>query len=666
MPVQESIKARRQRLSLVPPACEACKIRKVRCDRSSPCSNCRGLGIACEQVTSGSDAHPKTADRIARLESHIKRLEHRLSEVERQNKDPVTTNAPPRSISPSTSTATECEPRSSSLTSNNLYQGSSSFTALSAEASEAVQSSTFSTNISNTAHESFCDLNNIINTRSAVSSVDDHYFSPVTVVQPKLLLKPLPVTLVTSILRKIKAHGSIFLHGYVISDTTLIENICRRVYFPTDVVSTGLVTSMHGLLYCLLREFLMLGDDVGKEYDLKTYVNNCGHNFNIGVETYDVLAVPSFENILSLTMGIIKAQNEAKLFLACTLASAAASHCHILGYHREKLYQNDHNEVSLTKRRLFWTIYVFDKNMSLLLGRSSNFKDIEIDVRYPSLSADKGRKPWDEWFHLAIRLSKVQGEIYDRLYSPTGLQIDARERRRHIDSLEVILHHWRTDLEQIDSTCVNYPQVFSLSRVHWDIMYYSTLTCLLRASATPLHGGEISSQCFQAARLSLKSHLCCFSKYTSSPYLSDEDFASWVLHTSSFTPFIVLFLHAIATSSVDDLDLLDEVVLTLRSAPKAGKPFERLFELCSTFARLARRLVEAAQPCVGNYDQGTDALQLPETTEPEHWLGSLQTLDMMPNEFSEDYNVDVSTIFVDWMNGQSSVTNMSDSNFGRS
>lgn len=128
----------------------------------------------------------------------------------------------------------------------------------------------------------------------------------------------------------------------------------------------------------------------------------------------------------------------------------------------------------------------------------------------------------------------------------------------------------------------------------------------------------------------------------------------------------MLFLHAVATSSVDDLDLLDEVVQTLRRTRQAGKPFERLYELCSTFARLARRMVEAAQPCVGDYNQGTDTLQLPGTTEqmPEHWLGSLQTLDGMPNEFSDESNVDVSTIFADWMNGQPSVTNMSDLNFG--
>ncbi|KAJ8132513.1 hypothetical protein O1611_g1108 [Lasiodiplodia mahajangana] len=647
MSAPESIRARRQRLA----------VKRAKYARFA------AIGLYLVQI-----ADPRAADRITQLEDQVAQLEDRLSAVESQHQDPAVTVVPSRPVLARVATPTENEPRASSIASNDLYQGSSSFATLSAEATEAVQTSTLS-NISDATQnidDSFHDLNTLIHIKSAAPSLSDHYFSSVPSRHLTSLREALPVSLVVSILRSLKENGSIFLHGYMISDITLIEDICRRVCFPTDPVSTGLVTSMHGLLYVLLRECLTLGDQLGKDYDLKTYISRCEHNFNIGIETYDILAVPCFENVLSLTIGVLKAQNEAKLFLACTLASAAASHCYILGYHREKLYQGDRTEVSHTKRRLFWSLYVFDKNMSLLLGRSSSFQDIEIDAQYPPLSADQGRKPWDEWFHLAIRLSKVQGQIYDRLYSVVGMQTEASERRHHIESLELVLHHWRTDLEQIDSTHANYPQVFSLSRTHWDIMYYSTLTCLLRASATPTSGGEISSECFQAARQSLKSHLFCFSGYNSSNMLSDADFANWVLYTSSFTPFIVIFLHAIAATSIEDLNLLDEVVQMLRSTRQAGKSFERLHELCATFARLARRLVEGAQPCVGAYNQGTDSLQLPEEAGhmPVYWLESLQNPDMMSSEFDDIHNVDISTIFSDWMSGQPTVVNMSDVNFG--
>ncbi|KAI1742080.1 hypothetical protein F4680DRAFT_412808 [Xylaria scruposa] len=667
MSAPESIRARRQRLASVPRACEACKIRKIRCDRSHPCSNCRASGIACQQVASRLDTGPKPAERILQLEDHIAQLEDRLSIIERQNKDPVTTTTLPRSV-PSLSSTAERESRASSLTSNELYQGSSSFATLSAEASEAVQTSALSNVLDSPEdfNESFTNLNSLIPIEGSASSLNDHYFSSVPVRLAMPIRESLPVTLVVSILQKLKVHGAIFLHGYAISDITIVEDICRRVCFPMDPVSIGLVTSMHGLLYCLLREFITLEDPLGKEYDLKTHAALCDRNFNIGIETYNVMAVPSFENVLALTMGVIKAQSEAKPFLACTLASAAANHCHTLGYHREKLYQADHTEVSRTKRRLFWTLYVFDKNMSLLLGRSSSFQDIEIDVHHPPLSIDEGRRPWDEWFRLAIRLAKVQGQIYDRLYSVAGMQSQAAKRRDCIESLKMTLYQWRSDLEQINSTNARYPQIFSLSRSHWDIMYYSTLTCLLRASATLTSGGEISSECFQAARHSLEAHLRCFSKYNSSDLLSDADFANWVLQTSSLTPFIVLLLHAIASTSVEDLDFLDEVVQTLRSTRQAGKSFERLYELCATFARLARRVVEVTQQRVMAYDPDTDSLLLSQDAcrMPEYWLEILQNHDPMSDEMLEESNVDISTIFADWMNGQPSVPDISNANPG--
>ena len=116
----------------------------------------------------------------------------------------------------------------------------------------------------------------------------------------------------------------------------------------------------------------------------------------------------------------------------------------------------------------------------------------------------------------------------------------------------------------------------------------------------------------------------------------------------------MLFLHAIATSSVSDLDLLDEVVQTLQSTQQAGELFQRLYELCATFARMARRLVEAAQSWIGAYDQGTDTLLLPGITDQVRvsLMESMQTLGGVADEFSLEYDLDIPTVLADWMNGQ--------------
>lgn len=92
----------------------------------------------------------------------------------------------------------------------------------------------------------------------------------------------------------------------------------------------------------------------------------------------------------------------------------------------------------------------------------------------------------------------------------------------------------------------------------------------------------------------------------------DADFSdlSRVLHSASFTPFLVIFLHAIAATSTTDLSLLEEVVETLRRVRTTSQASERLYTVCATFARLARGLIEARGGGVGMYNEQEDHLRI--------------------------------------------------------
>lgn len=73
-------------------------------------------------------------------------------------------------------------------------------------------------------------------------------------------------------------------------------------------------------------------------------------------------------------------------------------------------------------------------------------------------------------------------------------------------------------------------EVFGLSKKHWDVMYYSTMTLILIKASTTGEETGISLKCLEAARAGLQSHLACFSSYqtTNSPgLLSESDYASW-------------------------------------------------------------------------------------------------------------------------------------------
>ncbi|KAG7286845.1 hypothetical protein NEMBOFW57_009162 [Staphylotrichum longicolle] len=213
---------------------------------------------------------------------------------------------------------------------------------------------------------------------------------------------------------------------------------------------------MHGILYFLLREYITLSDPLCKQYNLKAHLARCEKSLNAGLEAYD----------------IIKAQEEFKPLLCSSLISMAVSHCQMLEYHRERTYQSGRTRNAEAMRRLFWTLYVFDKNMSLLWRQASCFQDLEIDANYPALPADPALRPWDESFLVAIKLGKFQGQIYNSLYSVSALKMGRVERTCHIKELTGSMRRLQEELEhmQIDSSQVCHSQIFELFRKHWGVM----------------------------------------------------------------------------------------------------------------------------------------------------------------------------------------------------
>ncbi|KAI9035782.1 fungal specific transcription factor domain-containing protein [Aspergillus affinis] len=210
-------------------------------------------------------------------------------------------------------------------------------------------------------------------------------------------------------------------------------------------------------------------------------------------------------------------------------------------------------------RRLFWTVYTFDRNVALLMGRALYLQDIEIDTRHPEISADPA--------------------IYGRLYSTVALAADPAVRAQHIRELATELHRWFFELKRIDGSQVNYPQIYQLSRKNWDILYYSSLTSTLRASSTSGSGSDINSDCLKAARLALYGYLDCMPAYDVPGYLSSVEYANcW-----------------------SDLELLDQVVSSLERIRSASRACKRLYQICATFARLARGLMQTHGFHFGTY-----------------------------------------------------------------
>jgi hypothetical protein len=84
----------------------------------------------------------------------------------------------------------------------------------------------------------------------------------------------------------------------------MVEDLFRKVYFPTEPISVGHVTAVHGILLSLFKEFTRFKDPVAEKYDLSQYMAICQRNLAVCFESYEILVVPSLENVLSLILAV--------------------------------------------------------------------------------------------------------------------------------------------------------------------------------------------------------------------------------------------------------------------------------------------------------------------------------------------------------------------------
>ncbi|WJG34608.1 uncharacterized protein FOBCDRAFT_213798 [Fusarium oxysporum Fo47] len=614
METEETLQQRRRRLGQVSRACEACRMRKIRCDRSTPCSNCRTANLTCQTVYPRADVPPKR-DRIAQLEERVKYLCDRLSTTETQ---PNSTNATRDSTTgPASSAASILTSQHESFRVDDpgVYQGGSSFSDQSVQANDISQSSIAASNI-----VSRYDLDTISRQlKDHLQPLDmpalskDYQLSSSVTSKHHPEMELLPTQLVVAVLQQLKVNRPIFLCSFLINDPSLFETLCQQAYYTAAPLSLGQATSMYGVMYYVLKEYVLLQSPLAQEHDLKAHISTCERNFSRGIETYQALAMPCFENVFSLALGMTKAQEEGKPFLCCTLLAAAASHCRMLGYCQEATYGKHQARRADQMRRAFWSIYITDKNMSLLQGRPSYLQDTEVDAWYPRVSPDAPCKAWDELFILGIKFAKIQGEVYGHLYSSTARHSSRAQQEQAVNQLSDKMQSWYIDLGKLDSSQMKDHKVFELSKKSWDVIYYSTLTLILIKATTADEESGIRLKCVEAARAGLQSHLICFSSYQTidSPGLvSESDYASWVLHQSSLNPFIVIFLHTIdVDNDMEDVCLLDHMVAVLERISGVSHACQTLFKVCSTFARLARALIEARMNSAASHSQARDALQ---------------------------------------------------------
>lgn len=113
--------------------------------------------------------------------------------------------------------------------------------------------------------------------------------------------------------------------------------------------------------------------------------------------------------------------------------------------------------------------------MSLSLGRASSFNDWDIDVKMFQISKDPAIRPWGMGAVIFIELARIQGQMYEQLYSISASSQSSTERLKVIDVLSRSLDHQYKVFRSVSRPPINQGKADTHRR--WILVKLPTLKC---------------------------------------------------------------------------------------------------------------------------------------------------------------------------------------------
>ncbi|GAB1193001.1 hypothetical protein APSETT444_002203 [Aspergillus pseudonomiae] len=514
-------------------------------------------------------------------EKKIDLIEDRLSSIEqvlRDVKATVTSSTPAETCFHATPDSRQMTSSASGLASDvnaaldehesgPAFEGNSSLAAHSAYASQFLETAVsrsalqLSSPTINTALSTLKQLVNMQDHQAHPSSRDVRFPNQKAI--PRSGLRNLnlpPVQVVLPLLRhlSIEEHATTLLGFFpFITPDSLFEK-CRQVYFATEEYSDATFIVVNACLVYLFSEISFSESDTTKREMYDKYHNLCRVNLETGLANLNLLTPATMDSIEALSMGALHAIETSKPSLGLALASTAFRLCQTLGYHRASSMENDSFTVRQNKRRLFWSVYVTEKALSLRLGRASSIQDYDI-----SLPAEDGLlgdfEPWRTIYPLWINLARIQGKVYEMLYSPAALRKPANERASHARQLAAEMQ--MSVEEPFKKASPKFTNVSPLDEIYLmsdEVCRLSVLTLIYRAiPAAEDSRSTFIDECIETARVTLELHQSCM------------------------------------TMMEEDLVRLEDFVNSLQPNCSSSEAIAKMHRLCQVLSNVARLYVEA-------------------------------------------------------------------------
>ncbi|KAH8198188.1 hypothetical protein TruAng_007669 [Truncatella angustata] len=529
-----------------------------------------------------------------------------------------TSNTPRTGAKPSLSPSTSQDDSATVIDPEDVesFEGNSSLTAHAAFASELVSQAVQTSMLAATpfsapnprmeaALSSLRQMVNLLPSRSSSNQEGPSQTDQNSKTIPRGRLRDLPMPPMEFVVEKLRelkgAPGPMML--LIVTCFTDIDHFtdrCRRLYFCTDDadLSEALFIIVNaGLMYLFFEGSITATPGSAEKVRLEQCCSMCQNNVEAALAHLPLMMPATMENIEALLMGASLSIDSSRPSLAWLLTSRAAHMCRTLGLHQEGSVRNDPPDVRAAKALLFWSTYMLDKGLSLRLGRASILQDYDISV--PSvLQASFGEQPSQAILSLWIKHAEVQGKIYQRLYSPGALRQSEQGRSQQVQlvtrDVQFLLRETLKLLDDVrtqEQTKDN--KMFEIILKSDEVSYYSSLALAQRALPPSGTGSSrtFADECLDSARAAMRTHGEAMAMMDD---LSLQIvYMHWTILYAPFIPFIVIFCHAIETSSAGDLPLLERFVESLQASCPISAAIDKLYKLSKVLYNVALLYVEA-------------------------------------------------------------------------
>lgn len=348
-----------------------------------------------------------------------------------------------------------------------------------------------------------------------------------------------PLTAVVDVLRELKETKPVtFTLICAFDSVDYFTEQCKKVYFPTESFSHATFVSVNAGLYYLFQEKTALAvqrGDPAAAAVLRGYCDTCRDNLETAIANLSLLMPPRKETVEALIMAASYATEISKPSLAWQLNAASCQICLALGYHRKDLLPGETEEMRIRRATRFWLVYILDKALAIRFGRSSFLQDYDITLPRkvgPLGEFDEHSETIEGW----MRHAQVQGEMYERLYSPVAVLQPVEQRVHSARACADILlgevrklaaARRRLESDELRKSSSNGSDAISAMLLKSDeVSILSTLTLVYRAvspgamTAPPGPSSMFCVECLECARDAVQLHLECTDMFRDNPHLA--------------------------------------------------------------------------------------------------------------------------------------------------